>query len=383
MSLSEEKKKAVQKKIKAFMKKFEDKKSGKVKSGIRIGFMSEDENIGKIEKIPTGIIGFDILTGGGWVKGKINQLYGAPGCGKSTLMLASTGHCQKNIDDFLAAYLNNEHTLDREYAEYLGVNIDELLVAEMTTTEESADFINMLADPEVGVDLAAFDTIQALAPQGELETSQGKEKSVADNTMALLPRAWSQFLRMYTSKNLNMTLLIGSQVRMDLGGFMPSLKETGGNAIKHYNILTVQMTELSTNSTNWPWAVTNTTAPPASFPVRLRIKKAKMRGRYKNNEITIYFYRGKLDHRFNVLAIAKDLGLWDGKSLIYYVKAKNDVPQIELADIEQEFKAKGFQDAYKRAPDEAVDWLESQLMSAYSKKVMLEEEEIGESKTEE
>jgi len=185
MALSKEKKKAVEKKVKAFMKKFEDKKSGKVKSGIKIGFMSEDETIGKIEKIPTGIIAFDILTGGGWVKGKINQLWGAPGCGKSTMMLASTGNCQNNIDDFLGAYLNNEHTLDRDYAEYLGVNLDELLVAEMTTTEESADFINMLADPEVGVDLAAFDTIQALAPQGELETSKGTEKSVADNTMAL------------------------------------------------------------------------------------------------------------------------------------------------------------------------------------------------------
>lgn len=379
MALSEEKKKSVIKKIDNFMKKFTDKK-GTIKHGIKIGFMGEDHNIGKIEKLPTGIIGFDILTGGGWVKGKINQLWGPPGCGKSTTMLTSIAHSQKHQEDFLGSYLNNEKTLDRDYAEYLGVNLEELLIAEMTTTEESADFVNLLADPDTGVDFVAFDTIQALAPDGELQTSAGKEKSVSDNTMALMPRAWSQFLRMYTSKNLGMTLILGSQVRMDLGGFMASLKETGGNAIKHYNILTVQMTKLSTSTANWPWTISSKAdIPPKSFPVKLRIKKAKMMDRYEGNEITIYFYHGKLDHKFNVLAIAKDLGLHDGKILKYHLKnvsldeaiASNSDWQEE----EQEFKAKGFKDMYNRVPDEAVTWLESQLMDTYTKKITLNPQE--------
>lgn len=371
MPLSESKKKAVCKKIEKFMGQF-TAKDGTVKHGVKIGFMAEDETLGKIDKLPTGIIGFDVLTGGGWVKGKINQLWGAPGCGKSTTMLKSIANSQSKEDDFLAAYLNNEKTLDRQYADFLGVNLEELIIAEMTTTEESADLVNFLADPEAGVDFVAFDTIQALAPDGELQTSAGKEKSVADNTMALMPRAWSQFLRMYTSKNLGMTLVLGSQVRMDLGGFMASLKETGGNAIKHYNILTVQMTKLSiTSAGNWPYTVSHTTAPPKSFPVKLRIKKAKMMDRYEGNEITIYFYEGKLDHKFNVMAIAKDLGVWDGKLLNY--KARTGAGNGEEIIKDVEFKAKGFKDAYNKIPDEAVEWLESQLMDAYTKKVMIGE----------
>lgn len=373
MALSDKKKSAVKSKIGKFIKKFTDK-DGTVKPGINIGFMSEDVNIGKIERIPTGIIGFDVLTNGGWAKGKINQLWGAAGCGKSTTMLRSIAYGQKNEEDFLAAYLNNEKTLDRDYAEYLGVDHNELIVAETTTTEESADLVNLLADPETGVDFVAFDTIQALAPEGELQTSAGKEKSVADNTMALLPRAWSQFLRMYTSKNLGMTLVLGSQVRMDLGSFMPSAKETGGNAIRHYNFLTVQMTKLSMNATNWPYSVTNTSCPPNSFPVKLRIKKAKMKNRYIGNELTIYFYRGEIEHKFNVLAIGKDLGIHDGKSLKYFVTEKTP-PEEGAVDggtkeVEKEFKAKGFMDMYNRIPDEALQYLESQLMDAYTNKVM-------------
>lgn len=366
MALSDTKKSAVKNRVKKFLKGYTDKE-GNIKHGMRIGFMSEDETIGKIDRLPTGIIGFDVLTGGGWAKGKINQLWGPAGCGKSTTMLKSIAYSQKTEDDFLGTYLNNEKTLDREYAEYLGVNINELIVGEFTTTEESADFVNLLADPETGVDFVAFDTIQALAPDGELQTSAGKEKSVADNTMALLPRAWSQFLRMYTSKNLNMTLVLGSQVRMDLAGFMPSAKETGGNAIKHYNLLTVQMTKLSMNSTNWPYAVTNMNAPPNSFPVKLRIKKAKMKNRYIGNELMIYFYKGELEHKFNVLAIAKDLGLHDGKAVNYTVPTGAEVGETEE---EKEFKAKGFMDMYNRIPDEAINYLEKQLMDTYTKKIM-------------
>ena len=370
MPLSEEKKKKVKKKLGEFLKKYEDK-SGTVKAGVTVGFMADNPDKWITNRLPTGIIGFDVLTGGGWAKGKINQLWGAEGAGKSTVMLKTIAYGQKELDDFLGLYLNNEKTLDSKYAEYLGVDPEELLVGELTTTEESGDFINHVTDPETGVDLAAFDTIQALSPKGEIENAKGKEKSVEDNTIGLIPRVYSQFLRMYTSKNIGkMTLILGSQVRMDLGGFMPVTKETGGNAIKHYNILTVQMTELSiTGQGNWPYAVTNATAPPKSFPVKLKIRKAKLDNRYKGNELKIYFYMGKLERKFNVLAIGKDLGLHDGKTLNYQAPSEQNGESVQD---HKEFKAKGFKDMYNRIPDEAVDWLEGQLMDAYTNKIMLE-----------
>jgi recombination protein RecA len=372
MALSEQKKNAVKKKVNEFLKRFADKK-GEKKKGIDIGFMADNEKLGLIERQRTGIIGFDVLTGGGLAKGKINQIWGPPGCGKSTLMLKATATGQKTIDDFLAAYLNNERTLDRDYAEFLGVSLSDLIVAEMSTTEESADLVNFLADPESGVDFVAFDTIQALSPEGELVTAKGQEKSVSDNTMALMPRAWSQFLRMYTSKNLGMTLLLGSQVRMDLGGFMAKEKETGGNAIKHYNILTVQMNQLSIQGAgNWPYTIASASvAPPNSFPIQLTIQKAKMRNRYKGNKLKIYFYKGQLEHKFNVLAIAKDLGIFDGRSFKYTVQGTVDNVDGEH---EVEIRAKGFMDFYNKVSDEVVDYMESLLMNEYTKVIMGQKE---------
>lgn len=381
MALSKDKKQNIQKSINKFVKSFADK-SGKIKNGIRIGFMSEDENIGKIERLPTGIIGFDILTGGGWVKGKINQLWGSEGTGKTTLMLKSIANAQEKEDDFLAVYFNNEKTLDREYAKFLGVNPDDLIIGELTTTEESGDFCNFLTNPENGVDLAAFDTLQALSPEGEL-LKKGKDKSLADDTIGLIPRIYSQFLRMYTSKSVGtMTLILGSQARMDIGGFIPILKETGGNAIKHYNILTVQMTKLSPiSSGNWPYTVTKATIPPKSFTIQLKIKKAKLSNRYEGNTIKIYFYLGKLDHKFNVLAIAKDLNIHDGKNLTYKTKETIHAEGLGGAggsseqEVEKEIKARGFMEMYNKIPDEAVQWLEQRLMDTYTNKVM---ENLGE-----
>lgn len=392
MALSEKKKKAVKEKIKKFLDKHSQGrgKDKVVKAGLSIGFMSEDENIGKIERLPSGVLGLDVLTGGGWAKGKINQIWGAEGVGKSTIMLLSIANAQKNVDDFLAAYLNNERTLDRTYANTLGVNFDEILVADTTTTDEAGDLVNDLADSATGVDFIAFDTIQALSPEGEIVTSAGKEKSLADNTMALIPRAWSQFLRMYTSKNLGMTLLLGSQVRMDLGSNKPTAKETGGNAIKHYNLLTVSMKKLSiTSTTNWPYACTYQDAPPNSYPVMMKIEKAKLSNRYSGCKLMMYYYKGSFERKFNVLAIAKDLGLHDGRTLKYITTEVTTEEGLGGAlgkggtkQVEKEFKARGFKDMYKRVPDEAIDYLETQLMDAYTQKISLEletetEEEDG------
>jgi len=358
-----EKKKAAEKLIASFLKKhkLQDKKN------VKIGFLSEDESIGKIGKLPSGIIPFDIITGGGYVKGHVNVVTGGESVGKTTLFLNSIAYSQENCQPWLDAYLNNEKSFDRTWAAKNGIKTEHnILIGEFETAEESTDFCNDCTEPNSGVDRLFIDTLQALSSEGELR--KGKDiKSVGDNTMALLPRVFSQFLRMYTSLSLGqLTLVLGSQIRVDLGSYGAPTTGTGGNAIKHYNLLSVDMARAG--KAEWPVP----DIPPNSYPVRFRLQKAKVSNRYKGCTLIGYFYKGSFERKFNIIAIGKDLKLHDNKLVEYEVSIID--PETNETRIEKrEFKARGFNDLYNKIPDEAVDWLETKLMDAYTNSVMADQ----------
>lgn len=360
MALSKDKKKALQKLRDSFIK---DNKLDPEHT--KMGFLDENEAIGKIERLPTGIIGFDVLTGGGWVKGKINQLVGGESVGKTTMLLRSIAHWQKTIKDFITAYIPAEKSFDREWSAAQGCENDQTWVYEPQTAEQNLDFVMKCADDGSGVDGLIIDTLQALSSSKEVYkgkkadgTPSDKERSVNDDTMALLPRLYSQFLRMYTSKSTDtLTLILVSQVRTDITSMARDKeKETGGNALKHYNMLNIKMRRVA--DSRFPIS-TDGKIPPNSFAVELKVMKSKVRNRYKNNTLLIYFYQGSFDHRFNVICIAKDLDLFDGKKLTY-----------ETTEGPKEFNARGIKETIDKMPDEAVKWLESKLVDTYTKKVM-------------
>lgn len=360
MALSKDKKKALQKLRDSFIK---DNKLDPETT--KMGFLDENENIGKIERLPTGIIGFDVLTGGGWVKNKINQLVGGESVGKTTKLLRSIASWQATIKDFMAAYIPAEKSFDREWAIKQGCTEDATWVYEPRTAEENLDFVMKCAADDSGVDCLIIDTLQALASSKEVYKGKKKdgspsdtERSVNDDTMALLPRLYSQFLRMYTSKAQDtLTLILASQVRTDITSMARDKeKETGGNALRHYNMLNVKMARKGDSA--FP-IKDGDYAPANSYAVQLTILKSKVRNRYKGNKLLIYFYHGSFDHRFNVICISKDLGLWDGKSLEYVANGET-----------KEFKARGLKEAIEKMPDEAVAYLEPKLTEAYTKIVM-------------
>lgn len=354
------------------------KKDKEMNEDVPIGFMSDNEHIGKIEHLETGIIGLDTISNGGIIKGKINIIWGGENTGKSTLLLQTIAHRQAKDPDFVAVLCDNEKVFDRSYAESLGVDPDRLIVgAGFESAENAYDFCNDFARSGE-VQMVVIDTIQALASKGELYKSSGAQKSTEDNTMALIPRLLSQFLRMYVSQtSMTTTLVLLSQVRLDLGSFVPSKKKTGGQAIDHYNIFNVQLNSTKahsgseTNDTKWPWTITTEKeSPPKSFVLKMKIHKAKMEGRYDGNTLTMYFHKGKFEDKLNVLAIAKRLGLHDGKTLIYY-KRNNFLDDAIAAGSDWqeepiEFKAKGFKDMYTRIPDDAIRWLKTQIIPAYT-----------------
>lgn len=366
------------------------KKDHDMNDDVPIGFMSDNELIGKIEHLPTGNVSFDVLTNGGLVKGKVNIIYGGENTGKSTFMLDTIAHLQSIDENFVAALCDNEKVFDRDYAIERGVDPDRLMVgAGFGSAENAYDFCNKFAHSGL-IDMLVVDTIQALASKSEMEDGKGKERSTEDNSMALIPRLLSQFLRMYTSKAAgDVTLVLLSQVRLDLGGMgmIKTAKKTGGKAIDHYNILTVKMASTKAHSgndkqgTKWPWTVANENdAPPKSFTDFLKIDKAKMKGRYDGNSISMHFHKGWFEEKLNVLALGKRLGLHDGKTLKY--ETTGTVDGVD-GDHYEEFKAKGFRDMYNRIPDEAVQWLKSQLNAAYEKNIsyMTHKEDEDESET--
>ena len=373
--LSEQKKKQAQKMIQKFLKDHKDEEQEKIK----IGFLSEDEKLGKIEKLPTGLIALDTLTNGGLAKGHVNLIYGGESAGKTTTFFEIIKHCQRTLTDFLPGYVSAEKSLDRIYATAVGVDANEVVIMEGETAENNTDFCIQAADPENGYNLLIVDTLQALASKQELyKGSTETVRSTEDNSMALLPRVYSQFFRMYTSRSIGqLTLLFGSQVRTDLSNPMFARdKQTGGNALKHYNLITIQMRRAG--DSEWPTGKDG--VPPNSFVVVLSLDKAKIPNRYRGNKINMYFKEGKFEHKFNVVALAKDIGLHDGKTLKYEV----DEPLADSASEtkEVEFKARGFNDFYNRIPDEAVEWLEKRINEAYTKQVMSYEGDVNEDQPE-
>jgi RecA/RadA recombinase len=357
MALSKDKKKAMQKLRDGFIKE------NKLPEDIKMGFLDENENIGKIERLPTGIIGFDVLTGGGWVKNKINQLVGGESAGKTTSLLNSFSYWQKEFEDFLTAYIPAEKNFDREWAMAQGCEPESMWVYEPRSAEENLDFVMKCSADDSPVNCLAIDTLQALSSVKEVYkgkkkdgTPSDKERSVQDDSMALIPRLYSQFLRMYTAKTADaLTLILTSQVRTDLNPMAQGAnKETGGNALKHYNMLNVKMNRIS--DSKWPASE----IPPNSYVVQLEITKSKVKNRYRGNRLMMYFHKGKFEHKFNVLAIGKELGLHDGKGYTYTNKEGQVV----------EIKSKGFNDLYNKITDEAIEHMGSQLMEAYTKKVM-------------
>ena len=345
------------KKIKSATASFIKKNKLEDNPNVKIGIMSEDDTIGNIKQIHTGNLAIDILTGG-FFEGMVNVIYGGPGVGKSTIMRDMVKSTQKEYDAF-ALYMNQEKTMDRKYWEQCGVDMSKLTVAEFETVEQSLDMCNKCATGEIPIDLLMIDTLQALSPDSEIH--KGKDtKSVADNTMALIPRLYSQFLRMYTSLNTGLTLVLVSQIRTaGIGGGRPFDGMTGGNAIGHYCNLIVKSTK-SESITNWPYAVT--ALPPHSYIVTFKIDKIKGAGRYKGLKVQGYFYKGKFDRRFNIIAIAKDLDIHDGKSFSYPNPSKPEEMLI--------YTSRGLNEminGIKSIPDEAVEYMFTLLEPAFLK----------------
>lgn len=188
-----------------------------------------DKSSMDVESISTGSLGLDIALGiGGLPKGRIIEVYGPESSGKTTLALHAIAECQKGGG--VAAFIDAEHALDPVYAGKLGVDVNELLIAQPDTGEQSLEIADTLVRSGA-VDILVVDSVAALTPRAELEGDMG------DSLPGLQARLMSQALRKLTgsiSKSGCMVIFI-NQIRMKIGVMYGSPETTtGGNALKFY-----------------------------------------------------------------------------------------------------------------------------------------------------
>ncbi len=182
-----------------------------------------------IEVISSGSIGLDVALGiGGLPRGRVVEIYGPESSGKTTLTLQVIAEAQKLGGT--AAFVDAEHALDPNYAEKLGVNVDELLVSQPDTGEQALEITDMLVRSGA-VDIIVIDSVAALTPKAEIEGEMG------DSHMGLQARLMSQALRKLTAniKRSNTMVVFINQIRMKIGVMFGSPETTtGGNALKFY-----------------------------------------------------------------------------------------------------------------------------------------------------
>lgn len=188
-----------------------------------------DENIENVPVIPTGSIGLNLALGvGGYPKGRIIEIYGPESSGKTTLAIHAMAEVQKAGG--IAAIIDAEHAFDRFYAEKLGVNISELLIAQPDSGEQALDIADELIR-SAAVDLIVIDSVAALTPKAEIAGEMG------DNKVGLQARLMSQALRKMTASvnKTGTTVIFINQLREKIGVMFGNPETTtGGNALKFY-----------------------------------------------------------------------------------------------------------------------------------------------------
>lgn len=303
-----------------------------------------------LDVISTGSLSLDLATGvGGFPKGRIIEIYGPESSGKTTLALSTIAQAQKQGG--IAAFVDAEHALDPEWAQKIGVNLNDMYVSQPSNGEEALEIVDNLVRSNA-FDIIVIDSVAALVPRAELEGAMG------DASMGVQARLMSQALRKLTGaiSKSNTTVIFLNQIRLKIGVMFGNPETTtGGQALKFFASMRLDIRKVGQLKSG---------EDMVGYRARVKIVKNKMAAPFKQVEFDAMFDEpGVISLAGEILDVGQAYNVIIKSGNTYTVKAGDQEEKLGVGRDAAKKSLYSNPDLMKIARDEILEQFKSKVGS--------------------